>query len=329
MLKTAKAERIELYKDRDIQVLIGKFLTGEITRIEPVYTLKLGYHYPQIEAIVGEPSKAQAFLEKFYEAGILERELCDKIVHCPKCKSTNMSVRYCCPYCKVFDIEKSSLIEHVKCGYMDIEENFQKEDKLVCPKCGDELTKLEVDYRKAGIWCTCRECGKSFDIPIVTHFCRDCRESSAFEEVTIESVYSYGLKEEAKEEAGLGWVMMAPLKEFLVGEGFDVEGPAFLKGRSGANHLFDLVASRSLGRNKKKTTVIDIARSSEGMVSEQPVIALFAKIFDVSPDHAYLLAIPKINDNGKKMADLYSICVVEVRNQIEVVQVLRDKIGKE
>jgi hypothetical protein len=64
------------------------------------------------------------------------------------------------------------------------------------------------------------------------------------------------------------------------------------------------------------------------MVSEQPVIALFAKIFDVSPDHAYLIAIPKINDNGKKMADLYSICVVEASNQSEVVQFLKDKMAK-
>ncbi len=328
MLKTARAERVELYKDRDTQILIGKFLTGEIGKIEPVYSPKLGYHYPQIEAIVGEPSKAQVFLDTLCEAGILERELYDKIIHCSKCRSTNISVRYCCPYCKVFDIEKSSLIEHVKCGYMDVEENFQKEDKLVCPKCGEELTRPEIDYRKAGIWCTCKQCGKSFDIPIVTHFCRDCRESSAFEEVTIKSVYSYRLKEEAKEEAGLGWVLMAPLREFLVSEGFEVEGPAFLKGRSGANHLFDIVASKSPVRNKKKTTVIDIARSSEGMVSEQPVIALFAKIFDVSPDHAYLIAIPKINDNGKKMADLYSICVVEASNQSEVVQFLKDKMAK-
>ena len=328
MLKTASAERVELYKDRDTQILIGKFLTGEIGKVEPVYSPKLGYHYPQIEAIVGEPSKAQVFLDTLCEAGILERELYDKIIHCPKCRSTNISVRYCCPYCKVFDIEKSSLIEHVKCGYMDVEENFQKEDKLVCPKCGEELTRPEIDHRKAGIWCTCKQCGKSFDIPIVTHFCRDCRENSAFEEVTIKSVYSYRLKEEAKEEAGLGWVLMAPLREFLVSEGFEVEGPAFLKGRSGANHLFDIVASKSPVRNKKKTTVIDIARSSEGMVSEQPVIALFAKIFDVSPDHAYLIAIPKINDNGKKMADLYSICVVEASNQSEVVRVLKDKMAK-
>lgn len=329
MLKTAKAERIELYKDRDIQVLLGKFLTGEMLKIEPVFNPKTGYHYPQIEAIVGEPSKAQAFLNKLYEAEILERELYDKVVLCAKCKSANVAVRYCCPYCKVFDIEKSSLIEHVKCGYMDVEENFQKNERLVCPKCGEELQRPDVDYRKAGIWCTCKECGKSFDIPNVTHFCRDCRESSAFEDVTIRSVYSYRLREEAKEEAGLGWILMAPLKEFLADEGFDVEGPAFLKGRSGANHLFDLVASKSSARNKKRTTVIDIARSSEGAVSEQPVIALFAKIFDVSPDEAFLIAIPKINENGKKMAELYSIRVIEARNQSEVVKLLKDRITKD
>jgi hypothetical protein len=62
-------------------------------------------------------------------------------------------------------------------------------------------------------------------------------------------------------------------------------------------------------------------------VSEQPVIALFAKIFDVSPDKAYLIAIPKVSDNGKKMAKLYNIQIVEARNQKEAIKALKEKIG--
>jgi hypothetical protein len=135
MQKTEKTERIELYKDRNTQVFLSKFLSGEINELEPVYDPDTGYHYPLVETIVGDASKVEPFLDRLYETGILDRKLHDKIVYCPKCASTNISIHYCCPYCKSFNIQKSSLIEHVKCGYMDVEENFLKGDKYVCPKC--------------------------------------------------------------------------------------------------------------------------------------------------------------------------------------------------
>jgi len=324
MLKTGKIERAELYRDRNTQILLSKFLSGEIKELEPTYDHKRGYRYPIVETVVGDASNVEAFLNTLHEAEMLERRLYDKIIFCPRCGSPNMSVRYCCPYCKSFDIQKSSLIEHVKCGYMDVEEKFQKGDKLICPKCHEELKKPDVDFRKAGIWCTCKECGKNFDIPVVSDFCRDCHESSQFEDIMIKDVYAYSLKEQVREEAASGWVLITPIREFLVEEKFDVESPAFLKGKSGANHVFDIVAIK--GQAKRKITVIDLATSNENVVSEQPVIALFAKIFDVSPDQAYLIAIPKMSENGKKMAKAYNIQVIEARDQKEAIGALKERV---
>jgi len=291
-----------------------------------VFDSKLGYRYPIVETVAGDHSKAEEFLNRLYEAGILARKLYDKVVFCPKCNSASISIHYCCPYCKSFDIQKSSLIEHVKCGYMDVEENFHKGNKLICQKCHDELKKLDVDYRRAGIWCTCKECNKSFDVPVSALFCRDCRGNFMFEDVLIKDVYSYSLKEETKEEASLGWVLIAPIREFLAENGFEVEAPSFLKGKSGANHVFDVVARK--GDGAKKSTVIDLATSPESAVSEQPVIALFAKIFDVSPDHAYLIAVPRISENAKKMAELYNIQIIEGVDQKETLKTLGEKIKK-
>jgi transcription elongation factor Elf1 len=326
MLKTKKVERSELYKDRNTQVFLSKFLNGEISELEPIYDPKVGYSYPIVGAIVGD-SNVEAFLDRLYESGILERRLYDKIIYCPKCNSANVSIHYCCPYCKSFEIQRSALIEHVKCGYMDVEENFREGSKLICPKCHEELKKQDIDHRKAGMWCTCKDCGKSFDIPVSRHFCRNCHENFTFENAIIKDVYSYSLDEEARKETALGWVLVAPLREFLTEEGFQVESPAFLKGKSGTNHVFDIVAYK--GQATRKVTVIDLASSTENAVSEQPVIALFAKIFDASPDHAYLIAIPGIGENGKKMAELYNIQIIEAKNQKEAIKALKDKLPKE
>ena len=325
MLETNKMKRAELYRDHNTQVFLSKFLSGEISELKPAYDPKICYRYPIVETIIGD-STAEDFLNRLYEAGILERRLYDKIVYCPKCDSVNISVHYCCPYCKSFNIQKSSLIEHVKCGYMDVEGNFRKGNKLVCPKCHEELKKPDVDHRRAGIWCACKDCGKSFDIPTTAHFCRDCHANSTFEDAVIKDVYSYSLKEEVREEASVGWVVIAPITEFLEENGFEVESPAFLEGKSGANHMFDMAAYR--GDKTRKVTVIDLVSSTENAVNEQPVIALFAKIFDVSPDNAYLIAIPKMSENGKKMAELYNIKIVEAKNQKEATKALKDKLLK-
>jgi transcription elongation factor Elf1 len=326
MLKTGKLERAELYKDRNVQVFLSKFLSGEIAELKPTFDPKVGYRYVEVEAILGDASKVEDFLNRLYEAKVIEKKLYDKILYCPSCGSQNISTHYCCPYCKSFNIQKGSLIEHVKCGYMDVEENFRKGGKLVCPKCREELKKPDVDYRKAGIWCTCKDCGKSFDIPVTRHFCRECQTDFTFEDVEIRDVYAYTLNEEVKGEITAGWIFVAPIKEFLVESGFKVEAPAFLKGKSGANHMFDIAAYRK--EITKKVTVMDVATATEDIVSEQPVIALFAKIYDVVPDSAFLIAIPKLNDNAKKMAELYNIKVIEAKDSKEVMKALKEKMAR-
>jgi transcription elongation factor Elf1 len=326
MRKTGKLERAELYKDPNVQVFLSKFLSGEIAELKPTFDPKVGYRYVEVEAILGDTSKVEDFLNRLYEAKVIERKLYDKILYCPTCGSQNISTHYCCPYCKSFNIQKGSLIEHVKCGYMDVEENFRKGGKLVCPKCREELKKPDVDYRKAGIWCTCKDCGKSFDIPVTRHFCRECQTDFTFEDVEIRDVYAYTLNEEVKGEITAGWIFVAPIKEFLVESGFKVEAPAFLKGKSGANHMFDIAAYRK--EITKKVTVMDVATATEDIVSEQPVIALFAKIYDVAPDSAFLIAIPKLNDNAKKMAELYNIKVIEAKDSKEVMKALKEKMAR-
>jgi hypothetical protein len=208
---------------------------------------------------------------------------------------------------------------------MDVEDNFRKGKKLVCPKCNEELKKPDVDYRKAGVWCNCKECGKSFDIPVTIHFCRDGSTIFTFEDAVIKDVYAYSLREEVKEEAVVSWFLIAPIRDFLVENGFEVESPAFLKGKSGANHIFDIAGYKG---TKQKVTVIDLATSTEGVVSEQSIIALFAKVFDVLPENAYLVAIPKLSDNGKKMAESYNIKIIEAKNQKDLVKALKEHMLK-
>ncbi|MDH5623776.1 MAG: hypothetical protein OEY39_04845 [Candidatus Bathyarchaeota archaeon] len=327
MSKASKDQRIKLYKDHNVQLLTSKFVSGELSKLNPVYDHKYGYRYPVVDAIVGDPSSTDELLQSLSEAGILKRELYDKIVYCPSCNTANVSMHYCCPHCRSFDVRKSALIEHIQCGYIDTEEKFRKDDRLVCPRCRKELTKPDIDYHKAGVWCTCNECSKSFDIAVPAHFCRDCRRNFTFEEALYKDVYSYSLTPEAMKEATLGWILIAPMREFLESRGFEVESPGFLKGKSGASHMFDITASPA--GVKRNLTVIDLATSTDDVASEQPVIAMFAKIYDVSPDRACLVAIPRMSENGKKLAALYKIQLVEAKDPKGVIEAFEKVCMKE
>lgn len=321
---SSKLKRAELYREHHTQLLLSKFISGEISKLEPTYNPKKGYQYPLVEAILGSPDKVEEFLEVLTEANVLTRELYDKAIYCPFCGSANISTHYCCPYCKSFNIKKSSLIEHIECGYIDVEEKFKSGKELVCPRCKKELTEADKDHRKAGVWCVCRDCGKNFDVPLTSHLCRDCRKNFTFEELIYKDVYSYSLSDIAKKETLRGMVIIAPIRDFLQKNGFTVECPGFLKGKSGATHMFDIAAFK--GEISQRVTVIDLAMASGEEVSEQPIIAMFAKTYDVSPHKACLIAIPKASDNGRKMATLYNIELIEAKDQNEAIKMLEEKL---
>ena len=58
-------------------------------------------------------------------------------------------------------------------------------------------------------------------------------------------------------------------------------------------------------------------------MSEQSVIAMFAKIFDVNPDCSCLVALPKMTESGKNLAKLYKINLIEAKDQATAIDALR------
>ena len=324
MPKASKKELQSLYTDHKVQLLISKFSSGEIDALNPVFNPNLGIRYPIIDEVVGNGGNSNEFLETLFKGGVLKRKLYDKIIYCPSCNSSNVSIHYTCPHCKSFDIKKSALIEHIKCGYIDTEDKFKKATKLVCPKCNKELTTPDVDHNRAGVWCSCNQCTKSFDIPVPSHFCRTCNEEFSFEDAEYKNVYSYTLSSEAKNASTIGWIMIGPLMELFEKLGYTVESPGFLNGKSGTRHMFDLTAVSGKTNN---TTVIDLA-TADDVVSEQSVISMFAKIFDTDPEKACLVAIPKMNENGRNLATLYKINLIEAKDQKDAMEFLKSCVAK-
>lgn len=316
MVRTA-----EIYQSRKVQAFLSKFVSENLGTIYPVFDLNNGYRYPDVEEIVGDPESAKELLKNLYDAGILKKELYDKVLHCPKCGSVNISTRYCCPKCHSFNIKKTSLINHVKCGYIDSEESFRAGDKLVCPKCRKKLMKTDVDYVRAGVWCICNECGTSFDIPPSSHFCRECHQIFTFDEAVYEDAYIYSLSGDGMQN--VRWGLTALITEFLQNCGFKVESPGLLDGKSGTSHVFDIVARRRVG-TIRNVIVIDLATATDDdVVPEHFVINMFGKVHDSAPNKAFLVVVPKLEENGRRLTAYYNINLIEAKNRDDVLNVLK------
>jgi transcription elongation factor Elf1 len=305
--------------DRRVQAFLNKFIGEKLESLTPTFDLQKGFVYPKLEEILGESNDVEEFLAMLVDAGILKRELYDKVVCCPRCGSVNVSSLYCCPFCLSFEIKKSSLIEHIKCGYMDTEEKFVNGDGLICPKCKRELTKEDVDHRRAGVWCICNKCGRSFDIPVPRHFCRNCQTSFTFENAIIRDAYTYRINKDAVESVASEWAVIAPIRKLLEDKGFNVETPGFMEGRSGVKHMFDMIAYNNGGKPEKLAINISTSQNAKS-VPEHAILDMFAKTFDSNIEKAILIAIPKVNENGRKLANLYKIRLIEAKTPEETIE---------
>jgi hypothetical protein len=97
------------------------------------------------------------------------------------------------------------------------------------------------------------------------------------------------------------------LAKRLSAAGAKVTAPAVLVGRSGARHEFALAVQPQKGGPR---VVVDTALSLKS-VEDIQVLSFYAKVFDLSPEHALLCVSPHLGPSGKELAREYNISVLE------------------
>ncbi|HEY5620485.1 MAG TPA: hypothetical protein VIK88_02380, partial [Candidatus Bathyarchaeia archaeon] len=118
------------------------------------------------------------------------------------------------------------------------------------------------------------------------------------------------------------YLVMKPIGMVLEEFQFKVEMPGQIAGRSGALHRFDAIATKG----PSEVVVLDVM-ASDKQIDEVPVASLYAKIFDVAPSQAILVAIPNLTEKARKLAALYRISVIEASNSQEAAEQLKDRFG--
>jgi predicted RNA-binding Zn-ribbon protein involved in translation (DUF1610 family) len=303
------AERKEAYMMTSTQSLLRDLLKkGKNTEICPNYDASIGFVYESIEpALEGENSseKAEEFLEGLAQLDILKKSFFDTASSCPYCESTIMTLHYSCPKCKSHHIVKTSLTEHIPCGFIAEREKYNDEK---CPRCGVFL--VEDQYRDMGKWFTCRNCKEKFEHPKLEIICRKCNSNFSIEESKIIEIPKYTLNTARKEEIRQNVASLDGINKLLKELSFQIETPGIIVGKkSGIQHHFSVVARKNV--NSHEITVAIDHAASDNEVQSPPLIFFIYKTSEIDVDLPIFIAIPKLSDTAKKTAQAHQILVLE------------------
>ena len=309
--------------------LVGEMLAGKIVDVRPQldFTTELGFIYPIAEQTLGVKGKeAVSILESLTDRGILKKNFFDRLLRCPRCQSINIRPTIHCPKCGSGDIVQGRVLEHLACKYVGLEGEFLTGGRYVCPKCKVELRTLGVDYQSQGVLRKCHNCGDVSSVPLIKWRCLKCSTLTDVGGVGEVTIYSYSLDEAKRNWLEFELRPKLQFLEFLRQSGYEVTENARLKGKSGAVHCIDILATRDVGVVTHNIAIgIGIARDK---VRLDRILDFDVKAYDSGIHDKVMIISPGLGEEAGKFASHQRIKVLEPKD-LEIVLTRGSKPGRE
>ena len=316
------APDIAIYTDPEARRILQFLLRSPRTVVTPEIAPTDEIQYPQLAPIVQlNTSDLLELLSRMVDAGVLVADLVDKAPACPECGSHQVSTRYVCPKCYNYNISRSFLYEHLKCGKTASDDTFRKGEQLICPNCHAVLHNYGVEYRAVGAWYKCGACNESFNEPLHSHFCRPRRHQFASDRARLVPIYQYRLNPTNLASIRKEALMYNEAIITLESLGLTVTAPGEMPGKSGQNLPFDMVTNVKGRWGGGKTVAMDVALSNESLPIET-VREFAAKAKDAKASECYLIAVPGLREDARTLAKNIRLPVVEGPSLKEAMSLL-------
>jgi hypothetical protein len=138
--------------------------------------------------------------EELAGRGLLGKRFFDRFHVCPNCQSSRLNVREECSACKSARIDEQPIVHHFKCGHEAKESDFKHAGPYFeCPKCGERLRHIGLDYDKPGSAVVCQACGRMDDTVAIGFLCMDCNYHQDSERMPTRTWYHYSLTAKGRE----------------------------------------------------------------------------------------------------------------------------------
>ncbi len=300
--------------------LMDLLLSGDLQELVPEFHPDEGYSYCSSlrEIGISECDGLEDVLRELVREGILKAEPHDNIAVCGRCGSHRLIIRPVCPYCGSINFHKTTVIEHLACGYSGPETDFKTPSgEMICPKCGKKLRAIGVDYLRTADVYLCSDCGEFFSIPELKFVCTECGKENSVKDLRITRVYRYKVIPEkimSLEEASF----LSELADRMLELGVLVEGPgAKVKGVSGIEQGFTFVVRSP--DEPIPLAVIDVIPPGK-QLREGDLLKFFAKAFDANAKY-WILALPtELDERLRDVARRYGIMLVESSGHEDLIE---------
>jgi len=204
------------------------------------------------------------------------------------------------------------VLEHFVCKYVGIEDEFLTGGRYLCPKCKVELRTIGVDYQSLGLLRKCKDCEDVFNVPVIKWRCLRCASLSAEDRVKEVNINSYSLNEAERSRLEFEIKPKTQLVEFLKRRGYEIVENATMKGRSGAEHKLDMLATRNDGIVTHNIAIgVEVAGDRIGL---ERIFSFDDKAYDIGIHDKILIVIPNLDREAEAFASQQRIKVLEVKD---------------
>jgi Zn finger protein HypA/HybF involved in hydrogenase expression len=311
---------------KDEQSMMELFLYGKVTEIVPVVDASKpeGYVFEGVPQLDWETKRSRQALDSLVRKGFLKAELLDKVIVCMACGSANVRIKKLCPECMSMRLRKEALIEHFSCGAVDRQAAFETENgDFVCPKCKVKLQLIGSDYRVLPPAYLCLACNVRSSDPLLVVKCEDCGSTAQLDEEPEVYLYKYTVNPELPMQEMQQIKPIEVCTNFFKSLGYTFVAPAFVSGKSGTQHLFDILILGRVGWvEPQSTTVTDSAsRKDNGntvievLISSKPIdLKEMTRIYGMTNDiecDSLIFVIPGMTKNARNYAAAYNMKVSE------------------
>ncbi len=305
------------------------FLYGKVNQITPIVNPNKpeGYTYEGIPQLDWDTKHSRQVLDALVRKGYLNAELIDKVIVCQTCGSGNVRILRTCPECGSLRLHKEGLIEHFSCGAVERQSAFEtKNGDLLCPKCKVKLQLIGSDYRTLPPAYKCLGCNTLNGEPKLTIKCSDCTSSADIDDEPEIMLYKYIANPQMPLQELQHIKPLETCNQFFKNLGYTIVAPAFVSGKSGTQHLFDMLILGRVGwveiqkagaytttpRNDNGNTAVEV-RISGKPLKLGDMTQIYGKISDIDTDFL-LFAIPGLTPEARNYAKAYGLKVSEGKN---------------
>lgn len=287
---------------------LNSLIKNGVERLEPKISPE-GILYDNIEYDESDWKTKNKQLEKLANQGYLKPEDFSRAILCPSCDSPHVYSKYACPTDRSIFVRKVRLLRHKHDGYQGEFDEFEKDGRIICPHCQQDLGDAEDDttwdktLREIGYSFECVENGHRFEKPLVLHHCVVCDSMFDYKTARYITLYAYTLTKKAYQEVSKSTEMehlVEPVIDYLREKDLEIRWGFELKGSSGSVHEFDLAALQK----------ISILVMDYSFGDSDKLVSLLGKKMDIPGVEAALIDFSD-NEELFNLGKVYNIPIID------------------